>query len=45
MFDALHELNHAFNLAAGLSVPQREKLVRVFTRSQRETVLLQRRMV
>lgn len=37
MFDALHvELNHAFNLAAGLSVPQRrrEELVSVFTRSE-----------
>lgn len=35
MFDALHELNHAFNLAAGLSVPQREELVSVFTRSEK----------
>lgn len=37
MFDALHvELNHAFNLAAGLSVPQRRRgeLVSVFTRSE-----------
>lgn len=50
MFDALHvELNHAFNLAAGLSVPQRrrEELVSVFTRSEEKLFCssLPRRMV